>query len=401
MECNDDIYIIKAIIEMMVARKCPNEELFAFFMKNMPKLASYSLDIPLHSNQIWIPFCQFDFEQQGQLYQEYYHYLRNVHSRTNMRPLILYIVLDYARNNNPDVPVRSENRSYLTALQNVVYIFRHELETLQKLYDKLEYSGCFLEERIIEYIFCDQTIINYLKSIGCLEKTILYASSYYWWSVDNNTPDIYVQELCNVKNIIKTMGDKRRRSLCYTIHEGSGLYTKIQVRPEEPSLTSMPGIVLRSLPLKGYIDNMPINIRSAIAKDAVGSFMINMQIHGKKVNDTLLEILAINCKDRILNELIRKHPESCQNIVFLLIFFFSGETRIELLKTLEEMRPGTMKQTLDGKGQNLLWYAFEQTNEFGELEQFLLSCGCDTENIMQNLSYRRFKELYLQYRQKE
>ena len=66
MESNDDIYIINAIIEMMVARKCPNEELFAFFMKNMPKLASYSLDIPLHSNQIWIPFCQFDFEQQGQ-----------------------------------------------------------------------------------------------------------------------------------------------------------------------------------------------------------------------------------------------------------------------------------------------------------------------------------------------
>ena len=52
-----------------------------------------------------------------------------------------------------------------------------------------------------------------------------------------------------------------------------------------------------------------------------------------------------------------------------------------------------MKETLDEKGQNLLWYAFEQTNEFGELEQFLLSCGCDLENKMQDFSYRRFKEL--------
>ena len=155
----------------------------------------------------------------------------------------------------------------------------------------------------------------------------------------------------------------------------------------------MPGIVLRPLPLKGYIDKMPINMRSAIAKDDVGSFMINMQIYGKKVCNSLLEILAINCNGRILNELIRKHPEDCQNIVFLLMVFFSGETRIELLKTLEEMRPGTMKQTLDEKGQNLLWYAFEQTNEFGELEQFLLSCGCDLENKMQDFSYRRFKEI--------
>ena len=367
---NDNNADIIEIIDMMVAVKRPKDELFAFCMENMPKLISDCQNIPLPFNQTAIPFCQFDFEQQSKLYQEFYRNLRRC--GTHIRPLIYDMVLDYVENNIPDVSVRSENKLYLTALRNAAEHYVHEFENLSMNASQRMIRRDYFEKRIMEYIFGNHMLIDYLKSIGCLEVTILNSLAEYGDSIVTETSETNVQEIWNFKVIMETINNIARNAVGFT----------------------WPVFVT-------YNCRLPDNMKKAIERDDAASFMINMQIHGKKVCDTLLKILAIDGKARILSELIRKYPAKCKNIVFLLVSGCFSEQMFGLLKTIEEMNPGTMKGALDARGQNLLWYAFAQTNGFGELEQFLLSCGCDTENKMQNLSYRRFKELYLQYKKTE
>ncbi len=385
---------------MMVAVKCPKDELFAFCIENMPELISDCHNIPLSFNQTSIPFCQFDFEQQSQLYLEFYHHLR--HCRIPIRPLIYDMVLDYVKNNNPDIPVISEDRLYLTALRKVAEHYVHEFVKLFSM-NRL---GDF-EKRMMEYIFSDQTLIDYLKNIGCLDVTIMNSPPEYCHSIAMGASDIYLQELWNLKKILKTIDDIKikasrthgrpeRYAYCGEYVYRNALYL------EPKDCVSMPGFGKGPhLSEDSYMNRLSENIKDAIERGDVASFMINMQLDGKKVCDNLLKILAIEGKIRILTELMRKYPAKRKDMVFLLIGGDFSPKTLELLKTLEEMYPGTMKGTLDKLGQNLLWYAFAKTNGFGKLEQFLLSSGCDPENQMQNLCYSRFKELYLQYRQKE
>ena len=389
------------MIDMMVAVKCPKDKLFAFCMENMLRIISDCQKNLLSFNQTSIPFCQFDFEQQSQLYQEFYRHLR--HCITPIRPLIYDMILDYVKNNNPDIPVSSEHRLYLTALQKAAEHYVHEFVNFwMNTYQRTAGLEDF-EKRMMEYIFSDQTLIDYLKSIGCLEVTIMNSPLEYCHSIAMGASGIYMQELWNLKRILKTMDDIKikagnqgpeRYAYCGEYEYRNALCLK----PHD--CVSMPGFGKGPrLSQKSY--NMSENIKDAIERDDVASFMINMQLDGKKVCNTLLKILAIEDKTRILTELIRKYPTKCKDMVFLLIGGNFSPKTLEFFKTLEDIKPGTLKGTLDKLGQNLLWYAFAKTNGFGKLEQFLLSCGCDTENQMYYLSYRRFKELYLQYRQKE
>ena len=391
------------MIDMMIAVKCPKDELFAFCMENMLKIISDYQNIPMPIYQTSIPFCQFDFEQQSQLYQEFYRHLRPC--RTPIRPLIYDMVLDYVKNNNPDIPVRSENRLYLTALRKAAEHYVHEFVKLFSMNASQRMAGLDnFEKRIMEYIFSDQTLIDYLKSIGCLEVTIINSPPEYCSSIAMGPSDIYMQELWNLKKILKTIDDIKtkagnqgpeRYAYCGEYVYRNALYLEPQ------NCVSMPGFGKGPHLSENSYNRLSDNIKDAIERDDVASFMINMQIYGKKVCDTLLNILVMKSKTRILNELMHKYPAKCKDVVFLLISGNFSPKTLVLLKTIEEMHPGTVKGTLDKLGQNLLWYAFAKTNGFGKLEQFLLSSGCDTENQMQNLSYRRFKELYLQYRQKE
>ena len=377
------------------------KELYDFCIENMEQDVFHELQVPLRFNQTSFPFCQFNFVQQSQLYQEYYRcYMKNnnLYFAACLRPLIYDMVLDYVKNGIPDVSVSSGNRLYLTALQEAAEYYIRDFEALKSCNYGRRFTG--IEERITADILSDQRIIDYLKSIGCLEFTILNAPPNYSCVIGMKTPDFYVQELCKLGSIIETMCDIRSRGHDFTTYECSGMFAETGVIPCETSITSMPGFARRSLP-DGNMGKLSDNLKNAIERDDVASFMIDMQIHGKRVSNTIFDILTIKGKIKILNELMRKRPGDCKNIAFLLLGGnFSWETRIGLLKTLEEMRPGTMKETMDAKGQNPLWYAFALTNELGELEQFLLSSGCDPENKMMGLSYRRFRELYLQLKLK-
>lgn len=197
------------------------------------------------------------------------------------------------------------------------------------------------------------------------------ANSDYCQTIGIKTPDLFVQELCKLRQILEKTKD-------------------------------MAGIECSEYEINYPRYNLRDDMRNALANDDVGSFMIYMQIYNKKVCGSLLKTLASGRKFKILNELLRKRPDQCKNSVYLIVCGnFTQEEMVVLLKTLESRNPGIIKNTLDESECNLLWYAFAKTNGFGKLEQFLLSSGCDPENQMQNLSYRRFKELYLQYRQKE
>ncbi len=384
---------------MMVAVKCPKDELFAFCIENMPELISDCHNIPLSFNQTSIPFCQFDFEQQSQLYLEFYHHLR--HCRIPIRPLIYDMVLDYVKNNNPDIPVISEDRLYLTALRKAAEHYVHEFVNFSMNASQKIIRFDNFEKRMIEYIFSDKTLIDYLKNIGCLEVTIINSPPEYCHSIAMGASDIYMQELWSLKKILKTIDNIKAGNQGperYPYRGEDEYMNAVCLKPHD--CVSMPGFG-KGPHLSENSYNMSDNIKNAIERDDVASFMINMQLDGKKICNTLLKIIAIEGKTKILTELMRKYPAKCKDMVFLLIGGNFSPKTLELLKTLEEKYPGTMKGTLDELGQNLLWYAFARTNGFGKLEQFLLSSGCNPENQMHNLSYRRFKELYLQYRQKE
>ena len=394
---NDNNADIIEIIDMMVAVKRPKDELFAFCMENMPKLISDCQNIPLPFNQTAIPFCQFDFEQQSKLYQEFYRNLRRC--GTQIRPLIYDMVLDYVKNNIPDIPVRSENRLYLTALRNAAEHYVQEFGNFSMNASQRMMRLDNFEKRIMEYIFGNHKLIDYLKSIGCMEVTIMHSLPKYW---STSETDIHMQEIWNFNVIMGTIINIRRLSGGMPNYKGPGIYAYTEHKSKnvfylEPhNCIEMPGFGTQQSHFN-YRYRLPENITNAIKKDDVASFMINMQLQGKRVCDTLLKILAIEGKTRILTELMSKYPTKCKDMVFLLIGGHFSPKTFEIMKTLEEINPGTIYRTLDKLGQNLLWYAFAQTNDFGELEQFLISCGCDPENKMHNLSYRRFKELYLQY----
>ena len=363
MERNNNDDTITSI-EEMVARQCSKDELFAFCMENMLSLVLFASRRHLELNQSLIPFCQFDFEQQSQLYQEFYRCLRD-HQADYGRTLIYDLIVDYVRNDNPNVFVKDESKQYLVSLQKAsehyVSHFVKSLRCGKRLWD-YRYNV----PRILEYIFSDKTIIDYLKDIGCLEATIINADSDYCQTIEINTPDLFVQELCKQRQIME--------------------------KTKDMAVIGCSGYEINYL---WY--NLRDDMRNALANDDVGSFMIYMQIYNKKVCGSLLKAIASYGKFKILNELLRKRPDQCKNPVFLIVCGnFSQEEKVVLLKTLESRNPGIIKKTLDESECNLLWYAFAKTNDSGELEQFLLSCGCDPENKMMGLSYRRFRELNLQ-----
>ncbi len=96
-------------------------------------------------------------------------------------------------------------------------------------------------------------------------------------------------------------------------------------------------------------------------------------------------------KSKGIIQLLFEHGESTQNI-------------IEILNLLENRQPGIIKNTIDEKGYNLLWWGLSHTmkgdikGKLNKIEEFLLSCGCDAGNRFNGVRYQHFRDLLRKYK---
>ena len=134
-----------------------------------------------------------------------------------------------------------------------------------------------------------------------------------------------------------------------------------------------------------YFQKLPNSIQKAFASDDAASFMINMQICGKKVCDTLVKMVFDYWKPNILNELINKYPKHCTKIMVRCLEALKiKKSMCEFLKLfhlLESKHPGIVKETADEYGNDdednlkaLRWFV-NHTDSSGMLKPYLLDLG--------------------------
>ena len=126
------------------------------------------------------PFSRFDFEKQCQLFQEYY---RCDNNNSESSPLIFALLCDYESNSTHNIIVSNpDNWQYLKALRNA-----------SKNFSSLSYSKRF------EVVFQNETICDFLRSIRCLEVTVLNTPLFDYDPILRCSNDAQIRDLCILK----------------------------------------------------------------------------------------------------------------------------------------------------------------------------------------------------------
>ena len=379
-------------LSTMTKNNVPKDDLFMAVKNMMLSIVTSQHQFASHLTQGFgpptlyqIPFSRFDFEEQCELLQEYY---RCNHDKSN--PLIFSLLYDYERNSTRNIIVsNADNWQYLTALRNASKGFSSRSSNMQTV-----------------VVFQNETICDFLRSIGCLEATVINAPcNNAWERIRKKTNDKQIEELCELKIIASHLNI----SLSYDMETTSFkmkhiLHSYDPFSPIQSLIDEQNAI--RDKTVSRYLEKMPEKLRNALMNDDASSFMINLCISNRKICQSLLSFAAINGKYNIMKELIDKYPDKCKDVIPLLLEHGNNtQIIIDLLTLLESKLPGIVRSTLDEKGCNLLWHVFYHESErykfktdLQKMEKFLLSCGCDAENKFHGFTYRHFRDLVDKYK---
>ena len=253
-------------------------------------------------------------------------------------------------------------------------------------------------------VFQNETICDFLRSIGCLEATVLNVPIGYCYAITCSN-DAQVKELCDIRITYSQMGIE----LKYNIEEAT--FT-IQWLQKISPFSEFPQICNNQLaPMNRYLKELPENLHNALKNDDVASFMIHFNLSNKRICYSLLRYIAIEGRFNIMRELIEKYPDQCMNIIkskgIIHLLFEHGESTqdiIDILTLLENRQPGIIKNTIDEKGYNLLWWGVfhamkgDIKGKLNRIEGFLLSFGCDAGNIFNGMTYQHFRDSLRKYK---
>ena len=331
-----------------------------------------------------IPFLEFDFETQCQVFQAYYRQHRDKEDE----PLIFALLFDYESNSRRRIILASpENKRYLVALINA-----------SEGFSSLE---CWSQYKVV---FQNETICDFLRSIGCLEATVLNVPIGYCYEITCSN-DAQVKELCDIRITYSQMGI----GLGYNMEDAT--FT-IQWLKKLSPFSEFPQICNNQLdPMNRYLKELPENLHNALKNDDVASFMIHFDLSNKKVCYCLLRLAAKLGRLKIMRELIEKYTYQCIKIIkskgIIHLLFEHGESTqdiIDILTLLENRQPGIIKNTIDEKGYNLLWWGVSHAmkgdikGKLNKIEGFLLSCGCDAGNRFNGMTYQHFRDSLRKYK---
>ena len=346
---------------------------------------------------ITIPFHCFDFETQCQVFQAYYRHREegaprsydHRHRDEEDAPLIFALLLDYESNSRRRIILASpENKRYQLALLNASEGF----------------SSLDLYEQY-KVVFQNETICDFLRSIGCLETTVLDVPIRYCYEISCSN-DAQVREFCDIAMTYSQMGMQLR----YNMEDATFTIQWLKkTSPFSESLQICENQV--RLRMNRYFKELPEMLRNALKNDDVASFMMHLDLSNKKVCYCLLRIAAKIGSLNIMKELIDKYPDQCMEIIkgkeiTQLLFEYCESTQdiIDILTLLENRQPGIIKNTIDEKGYNLLWWGLSHTmkgdikGKLNKIEEFLLSCGCDAGNRFNGVRYQHFRDLLRKYK---
>ena len=346
---------------------------------------------------IAIPFLCFDFETQCQVFQAYYrhrdeegtprsYYPR--HRDEDGAPLIFALLLDYESNSRRRIMLASpENKRYLVALLNASEGFS---------------SLDFYEQ--YKVVFQNEAICDFLRSIGCLEATVINVPIRYCYAISCSN-DAQVRELCETRITYSQMGIELR----YNMEEAT--FTIQWLQKTSPFSEFLQICNNQLAPMSRYLKELPEMLCNALKNDDVASFMIHFNLSNKRICYSLLRYIAIEGKFNIMRELIERYPSQCMKIVknkgIIHLLFEHGERTqdiIDILNLLENRQPGIIKNTIDEEGYNLLWWGLflamkgDIKGRLNRIEGFLLSCGCDAGNIFNGMTYQYFRDSLRKYK---
>ena len=344
-----------------------------------------------------IHFLCFDFDTQCQVFQAYYRhrdeegaprsYYRH-HRDEEGAPLIFALLLDYEANSRRRIILTSpENKRYLVALLNA-----------SKGFSSLDFYEQY------KVVFQNETICDFLRSIGCLEATVLNEPIRYCYAITCSN-DAQVRELCETRITYSQMGIE----LGYNMEDA--MFTIQWLGKNSPFSESLQVCNNQLKPMSKYLKELPEMLRNALQNDDVASFMIRFNLSNKMVCYNLLRYIATEGKLNIMKELIEKHPDQCVEIIkskgIIHLLFEHGESTqdiIDILTLLENRQPGIIKNTIDEEGYNLLWWGLSHAmkgdikGKLTKIEEFLLSCGCDARNRFHVMTYQHFRDSLRKYK---
>ena len=121
---------------------------------------------------------------------------------------------------------------------------------------------------------------------------------------------------------------------------------------------------IRNIRIHDDSSKLPGALFEAIKRDSISSFEINRLINGKKISlQIIYSVLSYNAEN-IMQLLLNKYSNelfryrSPQSWLFIICQYYCTNTAVAMIKKLEEMFPGIVKETKNPWGCNLLWYTF-------------------------------------------
>ena len=151
------------------------------------------------------------------------------------------------------------------------------------------------------------------------------------------------------------------------------------------------------LDARGYLPTD--ELRKAIISDHVPVFEMDRQLHGKEITKSMLAFLLLHHAVKCFLYLLTHFPKRVCKIrteeewLFTVCRCTLADTAIPIIQTIERNRPGIVANTRDPWGNTLLWNTLQNHYPVEELQNFLISLGCDPDALNQwGLSFRIVKE---------
>ena len=140
-------------------------------------------------------------------------------------------------------------------------------------------------------------------------------------------------------------------------------------------------------------------IQASVENDQVSVFEIERQIHGQNITVSMLLYLlnrhAVNCFLYLLKNYPKKvyKCRSPEEWLFTVCRHAREDTAIPIIRQIEFEMPGIVTNTRDPWGNTLLWNTLKNHYIVREIQNTLISLGCDPNAKNQwGLSYRIIKE---------
>ena len=136
-----------------------------------------------------------------------------------------------------------------------------------------------------------------------------------------------------------------------------------------------------------------------IRQDSVSIFEMHRQMAGRKITITMLLYLlrfdAVKCFTYLLTHFSKQvyKCRSPEEWLFTVCRNTSADTAIPIIRSIEEDKPGIVASSRDPWGNTLLWNMLQNRNSVKNLQNVLISLGCDPDALNQwGLSFRIVKK---------